>query len=123
MLACFGPDYWTVHFRGDRPDFFQMPQPWRGLPEEHRALPGAADTFGGTGRDDVELRLAGGTISLPKRALQLEVKGQFRQATVLWERYRQTEKDPDRGNYELWLAYHQEPPEARCLDDRIAALR
>src|SRR5438093_3684020 len=44
LLACFGPEYWSVHFHADRPDFFQMPQPWRGVPSEKRALP-AGDPF------------------------------------------------------------------------------
>jgi hypothetical protein len=108
LLGCFGPDYWTVHFRGDRPDFFQMPQPWRGHPEEHQALPGAADTFGGTGRDEVGLLLATGTISLPKRAMQLEAKGQYRQAARVWEHYRRAEKALDRDNFELWEAYRRD---------------
>src|SRR5437667_3474046 len=70
LLACFAPDYDTVHFRGDRPDFFQMPQPWRGYPEEKRALSPYSDRS--YERDERERH------TLITRTLRLEATGQFR---------------------------------------------
>ena len=111
LLACFGRDYWTVHFRGDRPDFFQMPRPWRGYPEENRALPpGAYASW------DAAERASGALVT---RALRLEAAGQFHQAAAVWEHY-QEDVGTDDGDDSFDAS---KPPQIRCLDDRIAALR
>src|SRR5438132_6147242 len=80
LLACYGPEYWSVHFHGLRPDFFQMPQPWRGWPVEKRALPARSGYTDESGPGPDPLALA-------RRAIHLEAAGQFRQAAAAWSRY------------------------------------
>jgi TolA-binding protein len=111
LVGCFGPDYWTVHFRGDRPDFFQMPQPWRGYPGENRALPHYSDNV--YDREDQDRK------NLIARAIRCEAGGQYQQAAAVWERYRRArgEEEPgDRGS-------NDEPAQCLALEDRITALR
>jgi tetratricopeptide (TPR) repeat protein len=118
LFACFGPDYWSVHFHGLRPDFFQMPQPWRGVPEEKRALPPPSDNWADGDERSMrqeELRRA---VAI-SRAVRAEAAGQFRLATTVWERYQR-----DRLRADPWeVADGQEPLQTSALDDRLAALR
>jgi outer membrane protein assembly factor BamD (BamD/ComL family) len=123
LLACFGPEYWSVHFHADRPDFFQMPQPWRGVPSEKRALP-AGDPFT---QDEGPVNESEGREISPfataPRAIRLEALGQFRKAASAWGRYQQARDNADPDDFTGWFYDRQEPPQAQSLDDRIAALR
>ena len=53
------------------------------------------------------------------RTLRLEATGQFRRAAAGWERYQETWGEEDTDGF----ISQSEPPQIRCLDDRIAALR
>src|SRR5207249_4131104 len=81
LMACFEPDYESVRFRGDRPDFFRMPQPWPGVPEEKRAMAPSRPYD-----QDQELKDSKRQIALP---LRYEAGGQFRQAAAAWSRIRE----------------------------------
>src|SRR5262245_42895177 len=111
LVACYGPDHESVHFRGDRPDFFRMPQPWRGVPEERRAM--APSSF-----DDQEQELKDGK-RLIALSLSYEAAGRFRQAAAAWTRIRELRMVGDIREWEDW----RDPPQLQGLDDRIAALR
>jgi hypothetical protein len=118
LFACFGPEYWSVHFHGLRPDFFQMPQPWRGVPVEKRALPVPT----GDDRDPEGFYIDPLERQRRKRvhaAVQAERAGQFRLAAALWERYEQ-----ERLRADPWeVADGHEPLQTVALDDRLSALR
>ena len=88
-LACWGPEYHSVHFHDARPDFLRMPERWPGGPTDIRAQ---SDLTGEDTRDEYE---EGGEPkpdpnspeALVKRALALERAGHFPEAAAVWKRY------------------------------------
>jgi tetratricopeptide (TPR) repeat protein len=130
LVACYGPEYDSVHFNSARPDFLQMPPPWWQWPGEVRAL------------ETHELSRYGypyeGTsgpgkapppplwVTLKKRAVQQEQAGRFRPAAATWEAYErvleQARADPYLGNsYQSDAIPDQNA--SKGLADRVLALR
>jgi TolA-binding protein len=116
LLACYGPEYHSVHFRDDRPDFFEMPQPWRGAPPQERALPGAEIWLG---RSFERAERNEPTVDWVKEALRREAAGRFQRAVAAWGRYQQANDEKDPEDWE----YRHPPAQALALADRIAALK
>jgi outer membrane protein assembly factor BamD (BamD/ComL family) len=120
LMACFGPEYYAVHFTTyrwpgseyGRPDFFRMPQPWRGVPPEKRALAGAVAYFSRNEEETPDRS------DIARRAIRFEAAGRFRQAAAAWMRYRQEWSKADPDEIPSW----PEPYQSRGLEDRIAAL-
>src|SRR2546423_5145704 len=95
LLACYGPEYYSVHFNSARPDFFQMPQPWPARPAEPRALPGAFARYnrqeGKPPPYDIDAflheRFEPNPLKWAHQAVRLESSGRFHQAAAAWVRY------------------------------------
>lgn len=110
LIACWGPEYESVHFNDAKPDFFRMPRPWRGIPSEKRAHPAEA-------YDESAWQRPSQADEVAKQARAAEAAGRFAQAGRLWreqQRLFDREMDPSHVG--------QAPTAVPGLDDRIAAL-
>jgi TolA-binding protein len=128
LLACYEPGYRTVHFtdwrwprpKFGRPDFFRMPQPWRGVPTETRALPAEDVT--------VEAKAPGekDQADPAEQAVQWETAGRFREAAAAWARVLR-EDEEDAGEPVSWddgePDYSDDLSQMQGLEDRLAALQ
>lgn len=104
LVACWGPEYGSVHFNSARPDFFRLPQPWTGVPMEKRAhAPYTEEET--TAR--VETRR--------QKARAAEAAGRFREAAGAWRSIAATAGSEGYAD-EATLAT------LNGLDDRLAAL-
>jgi tetratricopeptide (TPR) repeat protein len=121
LLACYEPEVYSAHFsdvrliypnRG-RPDFFRMPQPWRGFPPEMRALPGAAAHFSESLHDSAD------RLDPAEWAMRLEAAGRFHEAAAAWARYPSASDQAEAADPED----SQGPPEVQGLEDRLVALQ
>jgi hypothetical protein len=126
LLACYGPEYYSVRFNSEWTDFFRMPQPWRGVPPEKRALPGAAANYSRKQEDSAyDEGSAAEPARLARAALRQEAAGQFRKAASVWRRYaqeRQIAYLDSLSSYEDTETWGK-LPQAKGLEDRIAALQ
>jgi tetratricopeptide (TPR) repeat protein len=113
LAACVGVDYGSVHFNAEGIEFFHLPQPWIGVPVEHRA---------GKSGDEAEYYPASDP-HLPEpdvlieEARKQEQSGRFRLAAKTWVRLKRVLQD--QGPFEGAAIDRAE----RGLEDRVAALR
>lgn len=120
LLACYEPEYRSVHFtdwrwprpKYGRPDFFRMPQPWQGAPPEVRALPLEDDA------DEATVPEKRAQVDPAEQALRWESAGRFREAAAAWLRLQQ-ENEEDSGE----PVFGDELTQAQGLEDRVAALQ
>lgn len=127
LLACWGPEYESVHFNDARPDFFRMPQPWWGRSGGNRALPphsGTDRSTEGTGShlgygvDPEAGRGLAPPERLERRAREAEAAGRFHEASGLWEACRRSLAFTDAAE---WWGDRRKPLPG--MEDRIRALR
>lgn len=114
LVACYGPEYESVHFNSARPDFFRMPRPWPGVPSEKRALlPGEPET---AGYGEAPKRRS---VALAAQAAAQEKAGQFLAAARSWEQCLAAVAREDTP----WAYFADNAPPVQGLEDRIAALK
>jgi TolA-binding protein len=118
-LACWGPEYDSVHFNDARPDFLRMPEPWPGGPGDVRAQ----SDLTGKGNWNSEEEGAppadpNSSEALVRKALGLEQAGRFREAVPVWQRF------ADRDEYASLEAWNRPPRDwSQGVRERIEALR
>jgi tetratricopeptide (TPR) repeat protein len=126
-VACWGPEYESVHFNNARPDFLRLPEPWWRWPGHVRAIerdrskpPDDEDYSGPPGATPPGLpQNTSASDAAAKRALRQEAAGRFQEAAALWEEYAAAKR---REWSDGWSS-PETPDYSPGLPDRIRALR